>query len=108
MTVKPLESIPPIDERYLADALENVPVTKNDNIMVPYFGGRLTFQVVGTEPHDDVVIDQKTIFTITNKSTRSTYVMSQFVYPMNHVDSRITIQGNLPKEELIQVGESIK
>ncbi|MDE1764728.1 MAG: hypothetical protein KGI27_00495 [Thaumarchaeota archaeon] len=87
ITVKPLESIPPIDERYLADALENVPVTKNDNIMVPYFGGKLTFQIIGTEPHDDVVIDQKTIFTITNKSTRSAYVMSQFVYPTNHVDS---------------------
>lgn len=87
ITVKPLESIPPIDERYLADALENVPVTKNDNIMVPYFGGRLTFQITGTEPRDDVVIDQKTIFTITNKSIRSAYVMSPFVYPMNHVDS---------------------
>src|ERR687883_2096969 len=43
--VAPLESIPPIDERYLADALESVPLIKGDNIMVPYFGGRLTFQV---------------------------------------------------------------
>ena len=45
--VAPLEPVPPIDERYLADALESVPVTKGDNIMVPYFGGRLTFQVIG-------------------------------------------------------------
>src|SRR5207245_10088164 len=43
--VAPLEAIPPIDERYLADALESVPLIKGDNIMVPYFGGRLTFQV---------------------------------------------------------------
>ena len=33
--VAPLETIPPIDERYLADALESVPLIKGDNIMVP-------------------------------------------------------------------------
>ena len=48
--VAPLEAIPPIDERYLADALESVPLIKGDNLMVPYFGGRLTFQVVGVTP----------------------------------------------------------
>ncbi len=41
VVVAPLEAIPPIDERYLADALESAPVTKGDNIMIPYFGGRL-------------------------------------------------------------------
>src|ERR671937_1846880 len=45
--VAPLEAIPPIDERYLADALEGVATIKGDNVMVPYFGGRLTFQVIG-------------------------------------------------------------
>ncbi|MFI5420416.1 MAG: AAA family ATPase, partial [Nitrososphaerales archaeon] len=66
--VAPLESIPPIDERYLADALESVPVTKGDNIMIPYFGGRLTFQVQGTAPMADAVtITQKTIFVISDK-----------------------------------------
>ena len=66
--VAPLESIPPIDERYLADALESVPVTKGDNIMIPYFGGRLTFQVIGiTPPSDAVLISQRTIFTISEK-----------------------------------------
>jgi hypothetical protein len=29
--VAPLEAIPPIDERYLADALESVPLIKGDN-----------------------------------------------------------------------------
>ncbi|HEX5982544.1 MAG TPA: AAA family ATPase, partial [Nitrososphaeraceae archaeon] len=48
--VAPLEAIPPIDERYLADALESVPIIKGDNVMVPYFGGRLTFQVIGVTP----------------------------------------------------------
>src|SRR6266699_2959053 len=67
--VAPLESIPPIDERYLADALESVPVTKGDNIMIPYFGGRLTFQVQGiSPPADAVLITQRTIFVISEKS----------------------------------------
>jgi transitional endoplasmic reticulum ATPase len=65
--VAPLEAIPPIDERYLADALESVPLIKGDNVMVPYFGGRLTFQVIGVTPagSDAVLVTQKTAFNIT-------------------------------------------
>ena len=60
--LSPLEAIPPIDERYLADALESVPIIKGDNVMVPYFGGRLTFQVIGVTPAnaDAVLVTQKT------------------------------------------------
>ena len=66
--VAPLEAIPPIDERYLADALESVPLIKGDNVMVPYFGGRLTFQVIGVTPSADaVLITQKTVFHIAEK-----------------------------------------
>ena len=66
--VAPLEAIPPIDERYLADALESVPLIKGDNVMVPYFGGRLTFQVIGVTPASDaVLITQKTVFHIAEK-----------------------------------------
>jgi transitional endoplasmic reticulum ATPase len=68
--VSPLEAIPPIDERYLADALENIPLVKGDNIMVPYFGGRITFQVIGvTPPADAVLVSNKTLFTITEKDS---------------------------------------
>ncbi len=68
VVVAPLEAIPPIDERYLADALESVPVTKGDNIMIPYFGGRLTFQVVGVTPSAEaVLIGQRTVFAISEK-----------------------------------------
>jgi len=68
VVVAPLEAVPPIDERYLADALESVPVTKGDNIMIPYFGGRLTFQVVGVSPvADAVLITQRTVFVISEK-----------------------------------------
>jgi len=66
--VAPLEAIPPIDERYLADALESVPLIKGDNVMVPYFGGRLTFQIIGVTPNADaVLVTQKTVFTIAEK-----------------------------------------
>jgi transitional endoplasmic reticulum ATPase len=67
--ISPLEAIPPIDERYLADALESVPIIKGDNVMVPYFGGRLTFQVIGVTPAnaDAVLVTQKTIFHIAEK-----------------------------------------
>ena len=64
ITVAPLEAIPPIDERYLADALESVPLMKGDNVMVPYFGGRLTFEVVAVTPASTVLVTQKTVFSI--------------------------------------------
>lgn len=68
IVVAPLEAIPPIDERYLADALESVPVTKGDNVMIPYFGGRLTFQVINTSPAAEaVLITQRTTFLISEK-----------------------------------------
>ncbi len=66
--VAPADAVPPIDERYLADALDGIPVTKGDNVMVPYFGGRLTFQVTGLTPAAEaVLISQKTVFVISEK-----------------------------------------
>src|ERR671911_1160877 len=69
VVISPLEAIPPIDERYLADALESVPLIKGDNVMVPYFGGRLTFQVIGVTPAtaDAVLVTQKAVFNIAEK-----------------------------------------
>jgi transitional endoplasmic reticulum ATPase len=68
--VAPLETIPPVDERYLADALESVPIVKGDNVMVPYFGGRLTFEVIDVSPAaaSAVLVSQKTMFQISVKS----------------------------------------
>src|ERR1017187_2643542 len=68
VVVAPLEPAPPIDERYFADTLEGIPVTKGDNVMVPYFGGRLTFQVIGVSPvAEAVLITQKTAFVVSAK-----------------------------------------
>ena len=68
VVVAPIEAVPPIDERYLADALEGIPVTKGDNVMVPYFGGRLTFQVTGVSPvAEAALITQRTVFVISAK-----------------------------------------
>jgi len=61
--VAPLEAIPPIDEHYFADALESVPLIKGDNVLVPYFGGRLSFQVISVTPAADaVLVTQKSVF----------------------------------------------
>ncbi|MGA7007683.1 MAG: CDC48 family AAA ATPase, partial [Nitrososphaeraceae archaeon] len=68
ITVAPLEAIPPVDERYLADALESMPLVKGDNVMVPYFGGRLTFEVIDVTPASTVLVTQKTVFSIGVKS----------------------------------------
>src|ERR687887_1723164 len=71
VVISPLEDIPPIDERYLADALESMPLIKGDNVMVPYFGGRLTFQIVAITPpaaaDTAAIVTNKTAFTITEK-----------------------------------------
>src|SRR5437660_4858631 len=68
--IAPLEAIPPIDERYLADALESVPLIKGDNDMVPYFGGRLSFQVIAVTPAADaVLVTQKTTFHISERGS---------------------------------------
>jgi len=65
VVVDPIEAIPPIDERYLADALERVPLIKGDNVMIPYFGRRLTFHVIGVTPTSETVfVTQKTVFQI--------------------------------------------
>jgi len=70
VVVAPLEAIPPIDERYLADALEGVSLIKGSKFMVPYFGGRLTFQVNEITPQADaVMVTQKTIFNIQDGTT---------------------------------------
>lgn len=67
--VAPLEAMSYIDERYLANTLEGIPLVKGDNIMAPphnrgrFPNGKLTFQVVDVTPNADaVVVIEKTIF----------------------------------------------
>lgn len=69
IVVAPLEVIPSIDERYLTESLENTPLIVGDYVMVRYFGGRLTFQVIDVSPTADaVIVTQKTTFVIGAKS----------------------------------------
>jgi len=64
IVVKSENVIPPIDERYLTDAFEGVSLSAEDYILVPYFGGRLKFQIVGTQPEGAVVVTRLTNFVI--------------------------------------------
>jgi hypothetical protein len=52
--LSPLQPIPPNESEenyclYLADALRGIPMVKCDLVAVPYFGGKLFFQVVGID-----------------------------------------------------------
>jgi transitional endoplasmic reticulum ATPase len=84
--VAPLEALPSVDERYLADALESVPLIKGDNVMAPYFGGRLAFQVISVTPPsvgtpaEAFLVTQKTIFHITDKNQASGHGVPQIAY----------------------------
>jgi transitional endoplasmic reticulum ATPase len=79
--VAPLEAIPPVDEHYLADALESVPLIKGDNVMVPYFGGRLSFQVISVTPAADAVLGtQKTTFHISERDSALRGGIAQVAY----------------------------
>lgn len=62
--VTPRETIPPVDERYLADAIESMVIIKGDGIMIPYFGGRLTFIIDEIKPEGVAIVTQKTVFKI--------------------------------------------
>ena len=64
IVVQSMEALPPIDERYLTDAFEGMPMSVDDYVMVPYFGGRLKFQVVKTNPEGPVLVTRSTSFII--------------------------------------------
>jgi len=66
--VSPLEAIPPIDTKFLADALEYVPLKVGQKFAIPYYGSRLYFQVSETFPKLWVQVDaRKTEFKIGEK-----------------------------------------
>ncbi len=97
VTVAPLEAIPPIDERYIADVLESRPLVNGDNFLVPYFGGHLSFQVVDVNPSGVVIVKQKTIFSIT--SNPPTLIPTQeFVKATNYSSISMIIEDSVKQE----------
>lgn len=71
ITVKSLHAIPPIDERYLTDAFEGMPMTVEDRVLVPYFGGRLEFKIIKTDPKGSVLVTRSTHFIIDEKDDKN-------------------------------------
>lgn len=67
VSVEPLEAIPPIDERYLVECLESSYLSENNQFIVPYFGGKLTFKTLSVIPNESLITNS-TVFTITDKS----------------------------------------
>lgn len=54
--VRPLQKIPPIDERCVTESLKDMPLVKGDYVTVGYFGGSLYFKVIGIVPSNEAVI----------------------------------------------------
>ena len=103
--VAPLEAIPPIDPRYMADALNDMPLIPKQFVMVPYFGGRLAFMVVGVLPEitDDVkaaVVTQKTRFGMLDKKSSSMMLSKKDVEDRRHyLLQKVWNVENLSKSE---------
>jgi len=62
--VTPLEVMPQINPRYLADALESMPLIKDTKFLVPYYGGALKFGVSEVFPQGVVIVTLNTQFEI--------------------------------------------
>lgn len=102
--VAPLEAIPPLDPRYLADALEGVSIIPEQFVMAPYFGGRLTFMVVGTTPEvtgeiGSVTVTQKTRFGILEKRPFSARLEKDVEDRRHHLVQKIWNIENISKSE---------
>jgi len=68
--LKELEAYTVIDVEYVANVLEGMPLVKGDNVVIPYFGGRLTFQVFRIIPQNvPVMVTMKTIVHLRQKRT---------------------------------------
>jgi transitional endoplasmic reticulum ATPase len=71
----PLGPVPPIDDRYLADALEGVPIIMGNKVMVPYFSSRIIFQIKSITPNvtsdTAAIITPKTICSIVEAAEES-------------------------------------
>ena len=102
--VAPLEAIPPLDPRYIADALDSMPIIPEQFVMVPYFGGRLTFMIVGTIPEitddiESVIVTQKTRFGILEKRPFSIHVEKDVEDRRHYLMQKIWAVENLSKPE---------
>ena len=56
ITLDPVEKMSPIDPRYIIDSLNEVVLTKGNQCVIPYFGGVVTFLVIGTIPSGNVIV----------------------------------------------------
>lgn len=89
ITFTPQEAIPPIDDRYLVDALDGLPITIGDNVIMPYFGGRLTFKVTAASSNEGFIVNGTTISIIGERSSppdRKTEFIKKVVSKASVVD----------------------
>lgn len=113
VVVAPLEAIPPLDERYIAGALEHAPLIKGDHVMIPYFGGRLTFQVIDVVPEADaLIVTQKTLFQVEEVLDRQEKILADKIYSLvekHHKQlTNLLEEQTLNEEKVIEIYDKIK
>ena len=112
IAIVPMEAIPPIDPRYLADALNDIPVIPEQFVMVPYFGGRLAFMIVNILPDitkdiEAVIITQKTRFEMLEKRPFSVRVEKDVEDRRRHLMQKIWNIEKLSKSEFDDMVDSL-
>lgn len=83
VTLNPLQDIPDIDDRFITDVLTGHPLTKGDDVWIPFSKGILKFQVAQTSP------DAQTLL-ITNAS--------RFVLPRDRIVPMDVFQDRMAEE----------
>ena len=104
VAVVPMEAIPPVDPRYLADALNDMAVIPEQFVMVPYFGGMLAFMIVNILPDvtkdiEAVIITQKTRFEMLEKRPFSVHIEKDVEDRRRHLMQKIWNIEKLSKSE---------
>ncbi|MGH2613524.1 MAG: hypothetical protein ACRDFB_10830 [Rhabdochlamydiaceae bacterium] len=51
MTARPVESIPPIDDKCITNVLGGDSYCEGDHLMIPCFGGRIDMKVIDSIPN---------------------------------------------------------
>ena len=62
--VKPIRNTPPNSEQYLKDCLEGHPIMKGNNIVLPFFEEKITYEILDIKPTQAAIVTRDTNFSI--------------------------------------------
>ena len=62
--ITPINQTPPNAEQYIKDCLENHPIMKGNNIVLPFFEEKLVYEILDIKPYHAAIVIQDTNFSI--------------------------------------------